>query len=113
MNDCIVIRGQCTNCRRIIVDDGIGYKAVPNKKWLTDNGYVFIAAPVKQTFWACDGCSNNYAVDLCDCGSGNKVHKCKCGAGKPIVTLGSPLPNAIERFQECLQQRRKRRTCQA
>lgn len=108
MNDCVVIIGKCTRCHATIIDDGISNKAVPSKNWLTANGYVYVDAPVKRSFWACDRCANNYAVDLCECGSGKKVSKCKCGAGNPIVTIGKPLPNALEIFAKCINEHRER-----
>lgn len=115
MSNCVVIIGKCTSCHATIVDDGISHKAVPSKNWLTANGHVYVYAPVKRSFWACDRCANNYAVDLCECGSGVKVNKCKCGKKTPIVTLGKPLPNALEKFAKCIEERRQRarkRLCQ-
>lgn len=106
--DCPVIIGRCTNCGYIVIDDGISPKSVPNRTWLKEHGYVFIEAPEKRKFWACDKCSNNYAVDLCSCGSGKKVSKCKCGSGNPIVTIGEPLPNALEIFAKCINEHRER-----
>ena len=89
----IIVVAECKGCGSVVVDDGISYKCVPSREWLHTHGHVFKEAKDKMAFFVCDRCVNNYATDLCDCGSGEKVGECACGSEAPVVTIGEPLPN--------------------
>ena len=41
-----------------------------------------------QNTFACDHCANHYGIDLCDCGSGERVGECDCGSHTAHDTLG-------------------------
>lgn len=41
-----------------------------------------------QKTWACDHCANHYGIDLCECGSGERVGECDCGSHTAHDTLG-------------------------
>ena len=41
-----------------------------------------------QDSWCCDHCVNHYGIDICECGSGEKVGKCSCGSHNAYQTLG-------------------------
>jgi hypothetical protein len=43
--------------------------------------------PSQETF-ACNHCVNRWGLDLCGCGSGEKVEECECGLGLPYQTIG-------------------------
>ena len=36
----------------------------------------------------CNHCKNHYGLDLCSCGSGERVGKCSCGSTKPMQEYG-------------------------
>jgi hypothetical protein len=36
----------------------------------------------------CDHCVNHWGIDLCECGSGEKVGKCSCGSKKAHDNFG-------------------------
>ena len=36
----------------------------------------------------CNHCVNKYGLDLCSCGSGEKVGKCECGSTIPMQVYG-------------------------
>lgn len=36
----------------------------------------------------CNHCVNHWGIDLCECGSGEKVGKCPCGSNKAVETFG-------------------------
>lgn len=38
--------------------------------------------------YCCDHCVNHWGIDLCGCGSGQKVGKCECGSQKAHDILG-------------------------
>ena len=42
----------------------------------------------QTTTYCCNHCVNHWGIDLCECGSGEKVGKCVCGSNTPIETLG-------------------------
>lgn len=44
-----------------------------------------------QNCWCCDHCVNHYGIDICECGSGEKVGKCSCGSHNAYQTLGEEL----------------------
>jgi hypothetical protein len=46
------------------------------------------AALTKQMSYCCDYCVNHYGLDLCFCGSGEKVGDCECGSTKPMQMYG-------------------------
>ena len=43
--------------------------------------------PSQKTF-ACNHCVNHWGLDLCGCGSGEKVSECECEIGVPYQTVG-------------------------
>jgi hypothetical protein len=42
----------------------------------------------KQESYCCDYCVNGYGLDLCSCGSKEKVGGCECGSTKPMQVYG-------------------------
>lgn len=42
----------------------------------------------KQESYYCDYCVNHYGLDLCSCGSGEKVNHCGCRSTKPMQVYG-------------------------
>lgn len=36
----------------------------------------------------CDHCVNHWGIDLCECGSGEKVGECECGSNRPHDIVG-------------------------
>lgn len=44
-----------------------------------------------QDCWCCDHCVNHYGIDICECGSGEKVGKCSCGSHNAYQTLGEEI----------------------
>lgn len=38
--------------------------------------------------YCCDHCVNRWGIDLCECGSGEKVGCCECGSNRPHDILG-------------------------
>ena len=36
--------------------------------------------------YMCDYCVNHWGMDLCKCGSGEKIRECSCGCGLPAQT---------------------------
>lgn len=45
-------------------------------------------ARAKQESFCCDYCVNGYGLDLCSCGSKEKVGHCECGSDKPMQVYG-------------------------
>ena len=50
-----------------------------------------------EEFFACDYCINHWGIDLCGCGSGEKVGKCdgnfeECKSNIPMQTIGIMQP---------------------
>ena len=41
-----------------------------------------------QTSYCCDHCVNHWGIDLCKCGSGERVGECDCGSNNAHDTLG-------------------------
>lgn len=96
----VTIVGRCQNCGYLLVTDDSAdgsWKSVPSKKWLKDHGYSYTEKRSKQRWCVCDGCVNHWAVDLCACGSGEKIEDCECGCGEPSVILNGKLP-VFQRF---------------
>jgi hypothetical protein len=50
----------------------------------------------KNNFFCCDHCVNHYGVDLCSCGSGEKVGKCSCGSTESSQVLGENNSNFFD-----------------
>lgn len=48
-------------------------------------------AELLQDCWCCDHCVNHYGIDICECGSGEKVGKCSCGSHNAYQTLGEEI----------------------
>ena len=44
-----------------------------------------------QDCWCCDHCVNHYGIDICECGSGEKVSKCSCGSHNAYQKLGEEI----------------------
>ena len=44
-----------------------------------------------QHCWCCDHCVNHYGIDICECGSGERVGECECGSHNAYQTLGEEL----------------------
>ncbi|MBP5458491.1 MAG: hypothetical protein J6Y37_18520 [Paludibacteraceae bacterium] len=40
------------------------------------------------TTMSCNHCVNHWGIDLCCCGSGEKVGECDCGSNESFETLG-------------------------
>lgn len=38
--------------------------------------------------YCCDYCVNHWGIDLCECGSGERVGECDCGCGNARYELG-------------------------
>lgn len=38
--------------------------------------------------YCCNHCVNHYGIDLCECGSGERVGECECGSHEPREFLG-------------------------
>lgn len=38
--------------------------------------------------YCCNHCVNKWGIDLCECGSGEKVGKCSCGSKKAMQEFG-------------------------
>lgn len=45
--------------------------------------------------WGCDYCCNRWGLDLCKCGSGERVHECSCGCHEPSQTYGKQEVRAL------------------
>lgn len=41
-----------------------------------------------QETYSCNYCVNHYGIDLCSCGSGEKVGRCDCNSTKPMQKYG-------------------------
>lgn len=41
-----------------------------------------------QQSYCCNHCVNHYGIDLCDCGSGEKVGECSCGSHTAMQHFG-------------------------
>lgn len=50
----------------------------------------------KQDFGNCDYCVNHWGVDLCSCGSGQKINKCSCGSNTASEIFGVPTKRTIK-----------------
>lgn len=44
--------------------------------------------PTQETF-ACNHCVNNWGLDICACGSGEKPSECDCGLNIPYQQIGA------------------------
>lgn len=38
--------------------------------------------------YCCNHCVNRWGIDLCECGSGERVGECECGSHKPMQQFG-------------------------
>lgn len=38
--------------------------------------------------FCCDHCVNHWGIDLCECGSGERVGECSCGSDTPHDSIG-------------------------
>lgn len=45
-------------------------------------------ARAKQESYCCDHCVNGYGLDICSCGSKEKVGHCDCGSDMPMQVYG-------------------------
>lgn len=45
-------------------------------------------AHIMPDTWCCDHCVNHWGIDLCECGSGEKVGECDCGSQEAHDKLG-------------------------
>jgi len=41
----------------------------------------------ESSAYCCDNCVNHWAIDKCDCGSGEMVGECDCGSKTPMQTI--------------------------
>lgn len=48
-------------------------------------------AHVLQKSYCCDHCVNHWGIDLCECGSGERVGQCDCGSNKSHDILGKKI----------------------
>ena len=46
------------------------------------------AAKGPREWSCCNHCVNHYGLDLCSCGSGEKVGQCDCGSPEPMQKYG-------------------------
>ena len=44
-----------------------------------------------QNCYCCNHCVNHWGIDLCECGSGERVGECECGSNSPFQTLGDEI----------------------
>jgi len=66
-----------------------------------DFNRLFPDEEIEGSYGNCDYCVNHWGIDLCNCGSGDKVGKCEndfedCRNNKPAQTLGEERPSLIE-----------------
>lgn len=57
-----------------------------------------------QMSYCCNHCVNHWGIDLCECGSGERVGECDCGSDKPHDQFGVPFDSfskIIENFNHC------------
>jgi len=47
-----------------------------------------ISAEQLPESYSCDHCANHWGIDLCECGSGERVGKCHCGSNIAHDNLG-------------------------
>ena len=45
------------------------------------------AEEIQESF-CCNHCVNHWGIDLCECGSGERVGECSCGSDKPMQEYG-------------------------
>ena len=41
--------------------------------------------------YCCNHCVNHWGIDLCECGSGERVGECSCGSHSPMQQYGASL----------------------
>ena len=63
------------------------------KKHFRGRGYRF---KWLNSFCCCDHCVNHWGLDICSCGSGEKVGKCYCKSKRPYQTVEVANQNSIE-----------------
>ena len=81
----------CKSCGAVGIDDGTG-----EVKWAGNlevfnkiTGLNITKKDLKNallSYYGCDYCINHWGMDLCQCGSGEKVNECACGCGLPSQT---------------------------
>ena len=64
---------KCSSCNAVTVETN-EYTNSMKLKTFREN---FKGIRIQQTVGSCDYCVNHWGVDLCGCGSGQKVGKCK------------------------------------
>lgn len=95
----IITSYQKCNCGAVTLFFNDGTDSSMRQETLDRMGIDLSKVPELQQSYCCNHCVNHWGIDLCECGSGEKVDECSCGSHSAMQQFGEK----FDSFQKIIQ----------